>query len=74
MDGGTAWMARESVVIDADTVDTSHIEEPWWDVAQQLKQDLASVILMSEADLQVTDQHQCSVSHNVSSYLEVKLD
>lgn len=55
-------MARESVVIDADTVDTSHIEEPWWDLAQQLKQDLASVILMSEADLQVTDQHQCFLS------------
>lgn len=55
-------MARESVVIDADTVDTSHIEEPWWDLAQQLKQDLASVILMSEADLQVTDQHQCLLS------------
>lgn len=55
-------MARESVVMDEDTVDTSHIEEPWWDLAQQLKQDLASVILMSEADLQVTDQHQCFVS------------
>lgn len=50
-------MARESVVMDADTVDTSHVEEPWWDLAQQLKQDLASVILMSEADLQVTDKH-----------------
>lgn len=55
-------MARESVVIDTDTVDTSHVEEPWWELAQQLKQDLASVILMSEDDLQVTDQHQSSVS------------
>lgn len=55
-------MARESVMIETDTVDTSHIEEPWWDLAQQLKQDLASVILMSEDDLQVTDQHQSSVS------------
>lgn len=55
-------MARESVVIEADTVDTSHAEEPWWDVAQQLKQDLASVILMSEADLQVFHQQQRSVS------------
>lgn len=54
-------MARDSVVMDADTVDTSHIEEPWWDVAQQLKQDLASVILLSEADLQVTDYYQCFV-------------
>lgn len=55
-------MARESVVIDTDAVDTSHVEEPWWDLAQQLKQDLASVILMSEDDLQVIDQHQSSVS------------
>lgn len=55
-------MARESVVIDTDAVDTSHVEEPWWDLAQQLRQDLASVILMSEDDLQVTDQHQSSVS------------
>lgn len=46
-------MARESVLIETDTVDTSHAEEPWWDPAQQLKQDLASVILMSEAELQV---------------------
>lgn len=46
-------MARESVLLDTDTVDTSGAEAPWWDLAQQLKQDLASIILMSEADLQV---------------------
>lgn len=46
-------MARESVLIEVDAVDTAHAEEPWWGLAQQLKQDLASVILMSEADLQV---------------------
>lgn len=59
-------MARDSVVMDTDTVDTSHIEEPWWDVAQQLKQDLASVILMSEADLQATDYYQCFVPLYIS--------
>lgn len=63
-------MARESVVIDTDTVDTSHVEEPWWELAQQLKQDLASVILMSEDDLQVTDQHQSSVSLFVVSVVQ----
>ncbi|KAM9855690.1 DNA fragmentation factor subunit alpha [Aulostomus maculatus] len=51
MDGGTAWMARDSVMLD--TVDTSSVAAPWWDLAQQLKQDLASIILMSEADLQI---------------------
>ncbi|XP_034029133.1 DNA fragmentation factor subunit alpha [Thalassophryne amazonica] len=50
MDGGTAWMARESVILETDSVDGT---EPWWDLVQQLKQDMASVILMSEADLQM---------------------
>ncbi len=54
VDGGTAWMARESVVLEADTVDTSITEAPWWDLAQQLKQDLTSIILMSEEHLQVS--------------------
>lgn len=44
-------MARDSVMLDADTVDSN--AAPWLDLAQQLKQDLASIILMSEADLQV---------------------
>lgn len=53
MDGGTAWMARDSVLLEADTVDTSVSAAPWWDLAQQLRQDLTSIILMSEEDLQV---------------------
>uniref|UniRef100_UPI0037E84810 DNA fragmentation factor subunit alpha n=1 Tax=Semicossyphus pulcher TaxID=241346 RepID=UPI0037E84810 len=52
MDGGTAWMARDSVLLETDTVDTSSAAAPWWDLAQQLRQDLTSIILMSEADLQ----------------------
>ncbi|XP_047466950.1 DNA fragmentation factor subunit alpha isoform X2 [Mugil cephalus] len=52
VDGGTAWMARESVLLEADAVDSSSAMLPWWDLAQQLKQDLASIILMSEAELQ----------------------
>lgn len=46
-------MARDSVMIEVDAVDTAGVEVPWFDLAQQLKQDLASIILMSEADLQV---------------------
>lgn len=53
VDGGTAWMARDSMVLEADTVDSSSAAARWWHLAQQLKQDLASIILMSEADLQV---------------------
>lgn len=53
VDGGTAWMARDSMMLETDAVDASSAEPPWVDVAQQLKQDLASIILMSEADLQV---------------------
>lgn len=53
VDGGTAWMARDSVIMDADMVDASSAAAPWWNLALQLKQDLTSIILMSEADLQV---------------------
>lgn len=58
-------MARDSVILETDTVDTSSAEAPWWDLAQQLKQDLASIILMSEADLQVQYQDQSSISLTV---------
>ncbi|TNM87222.1 hypothetical protein fugu_007452 [Takifugu bimaculatus] len=54
MDGGTAWMARDSVMIETDDVDFSGgVNAPWWFLAQQLKNDLASIILMSEEDLQM---------------------
>lgn len=53
VDGGTAWMARESVTLETDSLDGSSAVARWWDLAQQLRQDLASIILMSEADLQV---------------------
>ncbi|XP_040008609.1 DNA fragmentation factor subunit alpha [Xiphias gladius] len=52
IDGGTAWMARESVTLETDSLDGSSAVARWWDLAQQLRQDLASIILMSEADLQ----------------------
>lgn len=63
VDGGTAWMARDSM-IEADVVDTSNAEAPWVDLAQQLKQDLTSIILMSEDDLQVQCQHLSVFSVN----------
>lgn len=54
VDGGTAWMARDSLRIEPDVVDFSGgADTPWWFLAQQLKHDLSSIILMSEEDLQV---------------------
>uniref|UniRef100_H3DCI9 DNA fragmentation factor, alpha polypeptide n=2 Tax=Tetraodon nigroviridis TaxID=99883 RepID=H3DCI9_TETNG len=53
MDGGTAWMARDSLMMETDAVDFSGgADAHWWFLAQQLKQDLTSIILMSEEDLQ----------------------
>ncbi|KAG7521039.1 DNA fragmentation factor subunit alpha [Solea senegalensis] len=59
MDGGTAWMARESVILESDTVDANIDVPPWCDLAHQLKQDLASIILMSEADIQTLVDAPC---------------
>ncbi|KAG9332787.1 hypothetical protein JZ751_014886 [Albula glossodonta] len=61
IDGGTAWLTRESRVLDADTVDSVLANEgdsafssteAWRDLASKLKQDLASIILFSESELQ----------------------
>lgn len=46
-------MARDSVMLETDAVDSSSTVAPWYELAQQLKQDLTTIILMSEADLQV---------------------
>uniref|UniRef100_A0A3Q2YHR3 DNA fragmentation factor, alpha polypeptide n=1 Tax=Hippocampus comes TaxID=109280 RepID=A0A3Q2YHR3_HIPCM len=51
-DGGTAWMARDSVMLESDTVDAAHGSASWLDLALQLKRDLASIILMCEEDLE----------------------
>ncbi|XP_038232545.1 DNA fragmentation factor subunit alpha isoform X2 [Dermochelys coriacea] len=53
-DGDTAWPSRESI----DEVDSG--EEKWKHLARQLKDDLSSIILMSEEDLQVLIDVPCS--------------
>ncbi|XP_073172585.1 DNA fragmentation factor subunit alpha isoform X3 [Lepidochelys kempii] len=53
-DGGTAWLSRESI----DEVDSG--ESKWKHLARQLKDDLSSIILMSEEDLQVLIDVPCS--------------
>lgn len=49
-DGGTAWISQES--FDVDETDTG-AGLRWRNVARQLKEDVSSIILLSEADLQV---------------------
>lgn len=53
VDGGTAWL-MQSFDVSSDTVDnTPGGVEPWHGLAEQLRHDLSSIILMSEADLEV---------------------
>ncbi|MEQ2203848.1 hypothetical protein XENOCAPTIV_004495 [Xenoophorus captivus] len=72
IDGGTAWMARESVLLEADAVDSSILAAPWWNLALQLKQDLASIILMSEGDLQSLVDAPCSELASALGFQEKK--
>lgn len=53
VDGGTAWL-MQSFDVGLDAVDsTQGGVETWRGLAEQLRHDLASIILMSEADLEV---------------------
>nr|XP_048270884.1 DNA fragmentation factor subunit alpha [Myodes glareolus] len=56
-DGGTAWVSQES--FDADETD-SGAGVKWKNVARQLKEDLSSIILLSEEDLQALIDIPCS--------------
>ncbi|KAL1776806.1 DNA fragmentation factor subunit alpha [Sigmodon hispidus] len=56
-DGGTAWVSQES--FDADETD-SRAGVKWKNVARQLKEDLSSIILLSEEDLQTLIDIPCS--------------
>ncbi|CAK6440585.1 unnamed protein product [Pipistrellus nathusii] len=56
-DGGTAWISQESV--DVDETD-SGAELKWKNVARRLKEDLASIVLLSEEDLQVLIDVPCA--------------
>lgn len=74
IDGGTAWMARESVLLETDAVDSYSAVAPWWDPAQQLKQDLTSIILMSEADLQTLVDAPCCELASALGFPEKKAE
>ncbi|TMS16391.1 DNA fragmentation factor subunit alpha [Larimichthys crocea] len=72
VDGGTAWMARDSMLLEADSVDAACAAAPWWDLSQQLKHDLASIILMSEADLQALVDAPCAELATAMGFQEKK--
>lgn len=72
IDGGTAWMARDSLMLETDAVDSSSAAAPWWDLAQQIKQDLTSIILMSEADLQTLVDAPCPELASALGFQEKK--
>ncbi|XP_017561830.1 DNA fragmentation factor subunit alpha [Pygocentrus nattereri] len=71
-DGGTAWLSRESVDVERDMVDNVSGVEPWCSLAHQLKQDLASIILMSEADLQSLVDAPCADLASVLGFPDQK--
>lgn len=54
VDGGTAQSCRKSTDVEVDGIDDVDGFESWRSLAEQLRQNLASIILMSEADLQVS--------------------
>ncbi|XP_056095407.1 DNA fragmentation factor subunit alpha [Rhinichthys klamathensis goyatoka] len=59
-DGGTAQPCRESANLEIDGKDDVDGFESWRSLAEQLRQDLASIILMSEANLQILIEVPCS--------------
>lgn len=63
-DGGTAWLSQES--FDMDETD-SGAGLKWKNVARQLKEDLSSIILLSEEDLQVSPSTARSHTHPASA-------
>ncbi|CAM4678131.1 unnamed protein product [Leuciscus chuanchicus] len=58
--GGTAQPCRESANMEIDGKDDVDGFESWRSLAEQLRQDLASIILMSEANLQSLIEVPCS--------------
>ncbi|XP_072512526.1 DNA fragmentation factor subunit alpha [Salminus brasiliensis] len=69
-DGGTAWLRSETLDMETDAVDGGR--DAWCVLADQLRQDLASIILMSEADLQSLVDVPCADLAPVLGFSEKK--
>ncbi|TSP79485.1 DNA fragmentation factor subunit alpha [Bagarius yarrelli] len=71
-DGGTAWL-RQSFDVSSDAVDSTHGGvEPWCSLAEQLKHDMASIVLMSETELESLVAVPCSVLASALAFPEQK--
>ncbi|MGH0162640.1 UNVERIFIED_CONTAM: hypothetical protein FKN15_004393 [Acipenser sinensis] len=57
VDGGTAWLGESIEIDELDSAFTG--TESWRGLAQQLKQDLSSIIMMSEEELQCLVDVSC---------------
>ncbi|CAL8254445.1 unnamed protein product [Arctogadus glacialis] len=74
IDGGTSWMNRDSMLLEVDAVDGSISQvEPWWLLAQQLKQNMSSIITMSETDLQTLVDIPCAQLTSALNFPESKV-
>ncbi|KAF5888463.1 DNA fragmentation factor subunit alpha [Clarias magur] len=71
-DGGTAWLTQ-SFDVGFDAVDSTHGGvEPWRGLAEQLRRDIASIILMSETDLQSLVSVPCPILASALTFSEKK--
>ncbi|XP_062871744.1 DNA fragmentation factor subunit alpha [Trichomycterus rosablanca] len=68
-DGGTAWL-RQSIDVETDAVDSG--AQAWHSLANQLSQDLGSIILMSEAELQSLVDVPCAELASALGFPEQK--
>ncbi|XP_026872126.2 DNA fragmentation factor subunit alpha isoform X1 [Electrophorus electricus] len=72
-DGHRARLSQDSFEVEADVVDSLPSgAEGWHGLARQLRQDLASIILMSEADLQSLVDVPCADLASVLGFPEQK--
>ncbi|XP_041128872.1 DNA fragmentation factor subunit alpha-like isoform X1 [Polyodon spathula] len=71
VDGGTAWLGES---IDSDEMDSAFTgTESWRGLAQQLKRDLSSIILMSEEELQCLVDVSCEELARELGHKETKV-
>ncbi|KAK1157327.1 DNA fragmentation factor subunit alpha-like isoform X1 [Acipenser oxyrinchus oxyrinchus] len=71
VDGGTAWLGESIEIDELDSAFTG--TESWRGLAQQLKQDLSSIILMSEEELQCLVDVSCEELAKELGHRETKV-
>lgn len=71
VDGGTAWLGESIEIDELDSAFTG--TESWRGLAQQLKQDLSSIIMMSEEELQCLVDVSCEELAKELGHRETKV-